>query len=147
VSNPLLSPHDAALVEATAQRVLELLAERDAPAGHLRLVSAGELAQVLGVNVDTVYRYAEELGVVRLPVRDSPRRTRKTDPRPRLRFDVDRALTAWSARQTSEESHPPDPPTGPAKSRRRRRGAPGSGATLLPIGGRNDGRSRKVRTQ
>jgi hypothetical protein len=143
MSDGSLSPHDLALVEATAQRVLELLAERDAPAGHLRLVSAGELAEILGVSRDYVYRHAEELGAIRVGG-EGPRSEHGGR---RLRFDVEKAIGAQSGCQTGEESHPPDPPTGPAKSRRRRRGALGSDVSLLPIGGRNDGRSTKVRTR
>jgi hypothetical protein len=53
MSDPLLSGRDLALVDAIAQRVLKLLAERD---GIVRsqLVTAAELAGILGVSRDWV---------------------------------------------------------------------------------------------
>jgi hypothetical protein len=119
MSDPLLSAHDLALVDAVAQRVLELLGERDA---RSRLVSAGELAALLGRSREWVYGHAEDLGGRRIG----------DGERPRLWFDVDRAL---SGRLTSERSQSPDPPVVSRKSRRRRRPAPGSDVPLLPVGG------------
>lgn len=115
-----LSEHDLALVDAVAERVLDLLGERDA---RSRLVSAGELAKLLGRSREWVYDHAEDLGGRRIG----------TGERPRWWFDVDRAL---SGRRTSEGSLQPDPAMPAGGSRRRRRRAPGSQAPMLPIGGR-----------
>jgi hypothetical protein len=123
VSDTQLSPHDLALIDAVAERVLELLGERDARA---RLVSAGELAKLLGRSREWVYDHADELG---------GRRIGKGD-RPRLWFDVDQAL---SARRTSEGSPLPESPAAPGGPRHRRRRTPGSDAPMLPIGGRRAG--------
>jgi hypothetical protein len=139
VSDPLLSPRDLALVDAVAERVLELLAERGAPAGRSRLVSAAELAEVLGVTRDTVYCHADELSAVRLGARG------------RLRFDVEKAIAAWTACEASSRSQPADAPARAGRSRRRR--APGSEGERLPngappmrIGAKTSGRSPKART-
>jgi DNA-binding transcriptional ArsR family regulator len=140
MSNPQLSGHDLALVEAVAQRVLELLGERETPQpGRSPLVSAGQLAEALGVARDTVYRHAEELGAVRL----GPDGPRSEHGGRRLRFDIDQAIAAWSARQAGEESQTPDPPaTAGGSSRSRRRGS-ASRVPLLPVNGQNGVRSRK----
>ena len=61
---------------------------------------------MLGVSRDTVYSHAAELGA----------RHVGEGKRPRLRFDVEEALAAWSARQTSKGSQPPDPPAGAGRS-------------------------------
>jgi hypothetical protein len=122
VSVELLTARDLALVDAVAERVLELLGERDALPGCSRLVSAGELAALLGRSREWVYEHAEELGGRRIG----------DGERPRLWFDVDRAL---SGRQTSERSHPSDRPAPAGGSARRRRRAPGSEVPLLPIAG------------
>jgi DNA-binding transcriptional ArsR family regulator len=138
----LLSAHDLALVEATAQRVLELLAERDAPAGHSRLVSAGELAEVLGVSRDYVYRHAERLGAVRLGG-DGPRSEHGGR---RLRFDVGKAIAAQSGRQAGEESQTPDASVTAGQATHGRQHATGSGVPQLPDRGGNRGRGSRART-
>lgn len=125
MSDPLLSPRDLALVDAVAVRVLELLAERGEPAKRLRLVSAGELAEILGVSRETVYQHRAALGA----------RHVGDGERPRLRFDVDQALGAWSARQPSGGSQPPVPPAPAGRSPRPRRRSPASDVPLLPVKG------------
>ena len=73
-------------MEAIARRVVELL--HDEPSRpSTRLVDATELAAVLGVSRDAIYAHAAELGAVRVGA----------GKRPRLRFDVERALQAWTA--------------------------------------------------
>ena len=67
-----------AIAEAVAQRVLELVEERQGGG----LVDAAELARMLGVDRDWVYEHGERLGAIRLG----------DGPRPRLRFEVSRAL-------------------------------------------------------
>jgi hypothetical protein len=124
VSDSQLSPHDLALIDAVAERVLELLEERNELRGGLRFVSADELAALLGRSREWVYDHADELGGRRIG----------TGRRPRLWFDVDQAV---SGRRTSEGSQRPDSPAPAGRSRRRRQRTPGSQADLLPIGGRN----------
>jgi len=119
MSDALLSEHDLALVDAVAERVLELLDQREA---HSRLVSAGELAELLGRSREWVYDHAEDLGGRRIGEGD----------RPRLWFDVDRAL---SGRRSSEGSPAPETPAASSRSRQRRRQGTASQAPMLPIGG------------
>lgn len=127
MSDPLLSARDLALVDAIAERVLELLDERpDATrvaSARSPLVSAGELAEILGRSREWVYQHADELGGRRFG----------DGSRPRLWFDAD---VVMSGRQSSSESEPADPPAAVDHSRGRRRRRTGSGAELLPIGGR-----------
>ena len=122
-TSSLLSPHDVALVDAVARRVAELLADRDQP--RSRLVSAAELAAVLGVSRSTVYEQRVKLGAWHVG----------DGPRPRLRFDVDQALAAWTACQSGEESQAPDPPASTGRTRHQRPTATGSHAPLLPVKG------------
>ncbi len=78
-----LDPDD---IEAIAQRVAELLDHRPAPEQPARYLSAGQLAEVLGVERDWVYAHARRLGAIRLG-----------GPHGRLRFDlhhVERVLAA-----------------------------------------------------
>lgn len=78
------------LADLVAERVVERL---NGPRAR-RLVSASELAQVLGVSRATVYQYGDLLGARRL---GSGRRSR-------LRFDLDAALAAWTSREDSRRS-------------------------------------------
>jgi hypothetical protein len=117
MSDPLLTARDLALVDAVAERVLELVAERGAPRGRSPLVSAGELAEILGTSRDYVYRHADDLGAVRLGG-DGPRSEHGGS---RLRFDVEKAIAAQSARQASESSQTADPPAGAGNQAGRRR--------------------------
>lgn len=144
MSDPLLSPRDLALVDAVAERVLELLAERGAPASSSRLVSAGELAEVLGVSRDWVYRHAEELGAERIGG-DGPRSEHGGR---RLRFDRQKAVAAAGiARQASEGSQSPDPPAAVGRSPRPRRRSAGSDVPLLPVARQNGGRTARAQTR
>jgi len=102
-------------VEAIAHRVVELL--REGPPATPRLVDAATLAAYLGIARSTVYERAAELGAV--PIGEGRR--------PRLRFDLERALAAWQHREPRPE---PDPE--PATPRRRK---PPPSVALLPIRG------------
>lgn len=137
MSDALLTARDLALVDAIAERVLELLAERGAPGARSPLVSAGALAEILGTSRDYVYRHAERLGAVRLGG-ETPRPDGDGVPRggSRLRFDVEKALAAQSARQASEESQAADPPAGAGNQAGHRRRATGSEVPLLANRGR-----------
>jgi hypothetical protein len=88
-----LTPREALLVGAIAERVAELLRDDDAPTAH-RLVSAAEVARELDVGRQWVYEHAEQLGARRLG----------DGPRGRLRFDLETARAA-SACLTSKRSH------------------------------------------
>lgn len=73
-------------IEAIVSRLVEVLPEAfpnlaDAPAG---LVDAAHVAKVLKLNIETVWRNAEQLGGVRIG----------DGPRPRWRFDLAKAQRA-----------------------------------------------------
>lgn len=104
------------MAEAVACRVVELL--RQSPAAtEPRLVDAGTLADALGCTRDFVYRNADQLDAIRLPG--------GTD-RPRLRFDLERAVAAHRAAPATPEPTPATP-----SPRRRKPAVTG----LLPIRG------------
>lgn len=95
------------------------------PSTRQPLVDAQTLATALGVSRDTIYAHADELGGERIG----------DGPRGRLRFDLDRALSAWSACSTSKESQAPQTPVAAGVSAPRRRQGMGSSPELLPIRG------------
>jgi hypothetical protein len=72
-----------AVAQAVTERVLELLDERQAN----DLIEAADLARVLGVGREWVYEHADQLGAIRLG----------EGPRPRLRFEVGRAVASFNA--------------------------------------------------
>jgi hypothetical protein len=112
----------SAIVEQTARRTLELLRDEPARGG---LVDAVTVANALGVSRACVYAHADELGGKHIGA----------GPRGRLRFNLDRALAAWTARCHSKESHSPEPPVPTSRPRSRKRQRMGSSAGLLPIKG------------
>lgn len=118
-----LDPRLEALVELTAQRVVEMLEEREP--GRGRLVDASEMARILGVTRGTVYQHAEELGATRLG----------DGPKARLLFDPGRALPGGSARSPSEGSEEAESPATRPRSRGRARRVSGADGDLLPIKG------------
>jgi hypothetical protein len=81
---------DDASIEAIARRVAELLTK----GGGGQLVSAGEIAEQLGVERSWVYANARLLGAIRL----------SEGPRAQLRFDVDRAVRALRERGAADLS-------------------------------------------
>jgi hypothetical protein len=120
----LLTEHDRALVDAIARRVVELLNEPGSPQTP-QLVDAATIARTLGVSRSTVYEHAQALGAIEVG----------SGSRPRLRFDVDQAVAAWSRRVPSERSEALETPVLAEIKRRRRRTATRSGDDLLPIVG------------
>ena len=78
-----LTARDWLLVDAIAARVIDLL--RGEPQ-RSSLVDARRLADALGVDRSWVYEHADELGAIRVG----------SGPKPRLRFDRDRALEAFA---------------------------------------------------
>jgi len=116
-TNRGLTAHDLALVDAVAKRVLDLLDQRETFSG---LVDAGTLARLLGVSRSTVYDNAAKLGAIEIG----------DGSRPRLRFDVEKARNAWTARSCSERSQPVV-----AEVRRRKRVRLGTSVDLLPVKG------------
>jgi hypothetical protein len=109
VSAQLLHPEFAQLVEAVAQRVVELLDERDERARFSGLVDAQAIADLLDVDRGWVYRHAVELGAVRLGGETG-----------RLRFDAEaaKAAVARSAGERSDiESACSDPEPEPIRGR------------------------------
>ncbi|HEY5193597.1 MAG TPA: hypothetical protein VIJ39_06960 [Solirubrobacteraceae bacterium] len=109
-----------------AERVVKRLRDTDDASRSRqpsRLVDAATVAAALGVSRDCVYAHADELGGERIG----------GGPRGRLRFDLDRALVAWTSRSHSKESHTPKPPAPTGDAARRRRQRMGSSPGLLPI--------------
>ena len=86
----------AEAVDQVARRVVELLTEQHTPPAAERLVEATELASLLGVTRTTIYERATELGALRIG----------DGQRPRLRFNVATALTAWQDRAPRHEPEP-----------------------------------------
>jgi hypothetical protein len=108
--------------------------EDSSPANEApRLVDARTVADALGCSRDCVYAHAAELGGKRIG----------DGPRGRLRFDLDHALSAWSACSTSKESQAPQTPVAAGGSSHRRRNRLGSSPELLPIGGATDGNRKR----
>ena len=89
-----------------------------------RLLDASEVAEMLGVGRNVVYRRADEFGAVRIGA----------GPRPRLRFDPAKVTEALEACSTGRESGGTNRPPRKATSRSR---APKSAAAfpLLPVRG------------
>lgn len=83
-----------AIAISVAAHLAEMLNDTRTPPPAPQTVDAATLAAHLGVTRGFVYEHAQQLGGVRLG----------NGSRPRLRFDLDRALEAWNARSTSEES-------------------------------------------
>lgn len=117
-----LTPRERVLVEAIAGRVAELLRAKPAHGG---LVDARTVVAALGVSRDCVYSHADELGGERIG----------SGPRGRLRFDLDRALAAWTFRSHSKESRTPKRPAPTGDVARGCRQRMGSSPGLLPIRG------------
>lgn len=117
-----LTSRELLLADVIAERVSELL--RVEPT-HRQLVDAATVAAALGVSRDCVYAHAAELGGERIG----------NGPRGRLRFDLDRALAAWTSRCHSKESHRSELPVPASHSASRQRQRVGSSAGLLPIKG------------
>jgi DNA-binding transcriptional ArsR family regulator len=117
--------HDVAEAAAAAavRRVLDALEER--PITRPPLVDATQVARALGVSRDTVYEHAEALGVRRVG----------DGIRPRLRFDLDEALAAWTARQASAQSQTARSRLATGNKASRPRRGSGTSIDLLPIRG------------
>jgi hypothetical protein len=123
-----LTPRELLLVDAIAERVAERLRADDAPRSvwSRRLVGAREVADALDVDLKSIYRHADKLGVVRVGRR--------------LRFDLDRALRSWSAGESdrcpSERSQPLQTPA-PKQTSDTSHPSPGTAhCQLLPVGRR-----------
>jgi hypothetical protein len=109
---------DPADIEAIAKRVAELTAGQWAEP-KVRYIDAAQLARILEVEPDWVYRHARQLGAIRLG-----------GPKGRLRFDIQHVKRTLAA-------PPPATPTrrpGDARScgRARRRSRPATRVDLLP---------------
>jgi len=111
-------------LDALADRVAERLrAAEPEPAGGL--VDAATVAAELGVSRDTIYANAAQLGGVQIG----------DGPRPRWRFDLKRARSAWRRSADPERMTP-----------RRRRSANGR-ADLLPVHGADDDDGHRPRIE
>ena len=100
-------------VDQIAERVAELLSANAAPAQTAGLVDAATVAAALGCSRDWVYSRAAELGGVKIGDGD----------RPRWRFDLEQARTAWQPAGEPERIRP----------RRRQTSTNGHGRRLLPV--------------
>ena len=98
-------------IEAIAARVVELLDQPPHRRKPVRLATAREVAESLGVGRSWVYAHQERLRAIRLG----------SGPKSRLRFDLDRAAEAFRVEAEKDL---------PAKGRRRLR----SPASTLPPG-------------
>ena len=119
-------------LEQLADLIAERLQEQNEPvrtavrfAPDRSLVDAATLAGLLGVSRSTVYEHAAELGAVEVGGGE----------RPRLRFDPQTALEAWSRRSRSGGSHVPQSPVVAGVRRVRRPDRLGTSGGLLPIRG------------
>jgi hypothetical protein len=114
---------DAAWVEAVALRVVQLMRSGKV-ANDLRLVDAATLACELGVDRSWVYAHRDELGAVRLG----------SGSKPRLRFDVEVARTALTARQDRASASPAVSAAGLGRrSKRAPRKRPGASGSVLAV--------------
>lgn len=106
------------LDDAQLEVLADALAERIAPRLARRpLVDAAELARVLGVKREWVYEHAVLLGAKRLD-EDGEGKKKK----PRLRFDVEKAIDALpclGGRESEASAEPVREPFAPARRRRR----------------------------
>ena len=100
-------------VEQIAECVAELLSANAAPAQTGGLVDAQTVAAALGVSRDWVYDHADQLGGVKVG----------DGQRPRWRFDLEQARTAWQPAGEPERIRP----------RRRQTSTNGHGRRLLPV--------------
>ncbi len=132
MSAELSAPTEAEAVERLAARVAELLEPRLVEALEAKsvqldtagpLVDAATVADTLGLTRSTVYARADELGAIRLG----------DGPKPRLRFDLERARSAWRGSGREPAPEPRRQPT-----HRRRYTATRSSAELLPIRSRQE---------
>lgn len=123
VHSPNSELSSAALVEAIAVRVVELL-RTDSP-----LLDAADVARRLGRSRAWVYRNADELGAVRLGEGERPR---LGFPPAKVGAFLDACSSSMRTERSAERS---------AEPRRRRRPAAGNGqgADLLPIRGEEPG--------
>lgn len=118
-----------ALADLVTARLAALLPSRPVEAPRpSSLVDAAALGRALGVDRATVYAHADELGAIRLGEAGEGRR-------PRLRFDLEEAVSRWTSRGSGERSEERSRPVvAPSRTLRRRSGA-GTGDALLPVRG------------
>jgi hypothetical protein len=124
-----VSVAEVTLSDAQLERLAEFVAERlrdipATPSTSARLVGARELADLLSIDLKSVYRHAPRLGGVQVGRA--------------WRFDVARALAAWPDREAdrlpSERSQPPRSPAAVGSRSSRRRTSSASHCQLLPVG-------------
>jgi hypothetical protein len=112
------------LADLVAERLQRVQQAPAPPASAPCLVNASTVAEAIGMSAPWVREHAAELGGQRMG----------DGPRPRLRFDLEKARAAWAARSASERPSVPD--SAPQPGSRRRRSTPsGSSVPLLPVRG------------
>lgn len=114
-------------IEKIAQRVVQLLRQDgrhpvEGSVAHAGLLSAGQLAQHLGLTRAWVYQHAEKLGAIRVG----------TGPCARLRFDLARATEALDS-EDAVRTHYSSRPRTNRKPQPRRERQSDSPVPLLPI--------------
>lgn len=111
------------VADQLAERVLEMapIAPDPAPASR-RWLTATEVAAMLGMTRDAVYRQADTLGAVKIG----------SGPKARLRFELEEVTAALRACSTSGDSPTPHPPPR-ERSRAKRTPASGRAFPLLPV--------------
>jgi hypothetical protein len=109
-----------ALADLVAERLAQRLGSQTSPTPQL--VDAQAVADALGLTRATVYERAEALGGVRIG----------DGVRPRWRFDLEDAISRWTARRAVGQSQPLEPVRTLPKRRRAATREP-SGARLLPF--------------
>lgn len=115
-----------------ADLVAERLAAAPAAPPRDQLVSAAVVADAIGMTAPWVREHAAELGGRRMG----------DGPRPRWRFELQRAVDAFAAStaRSAGERSPTAQPAPSAARTRRRRPATGTGVELLPLRAPREGR-------
>lgn len=89
------------LARLVAERVTAELSDAlDHRAAPAQLLDAAQIARIVGMSRDGVYRRADEFGAVRIG----------SGPRPRLRFDPAKVAAALATCPATRESQPPNRP-------------------------------------
>lgn len=125
-----MSAGELRLPDDQLERLADLVAERLAGAAPMpraaQLVDARTVAAAIGRSAEFVRDHADELGVIR----------QGTGPRPRLAFNLDRAMSAWASRDERERSHGASSRVSAGRRVRRAHPSSGTSVDLLPIRGR-----------
>lgn len=117
---------DRICIELSARLAAEVLAALNGEPARVpgRMLTAAEVAELVGLGRDAVYRRADEFGAVRIG----------SGPKGRLRFDAEKVTAALGTCCMSRDSQPPDPSQRQC-SRPHRAATNGGAFPLLPVRG------------